>query len=94
MQHGLNYRISSCNFIADCIIIQGKIYIVGFPLASESATTDLPERSHQPRQDFIFPKHSFGKKVSFQDLTNNLGFQSGLFFTTMRPRTQLSATLP
>ena len=41
----------------------GKISIVGLTLAtSELATTDLPERSHQPGPDFIFPKRSFGKK--------------------------------
>ena len=33
------------------------------------------------------------RKVSFRDLSNHLGFQSGLFFTTMRLRTQFSATL-
>ena len=39
------------------------IYIVGLALASsELATTDLPEHSHQPGPDFIFPKRSFGKK--------------------------------
>ena len=63
VQRGLNYRISSCNFIADWTIVMGKIYIVGLTLAtSELATTDLPERSHQPGPDFIFPKRSFGKK--------------------------------
>ena len=41
----------------------GKISIVSLTLAtSKMATTDLPERSHQPGLDFIFPKHSFGKK--------------------------------
>ena len=41
----------------------GKISIVGLALAtSELVTTDLPERSHQPGPDFIFPKCSFGKK--------------------------------
>ena len=87
VQRGLNYRISSCNFIADWTIVMGKISIVGLALAiSQLATTDLPERSHQPGPDFIFPQCSFGK-------TNTLGFQSELFFTTMRLRTQLSATL-
>ena len=60
---GLNYRISSCNLIADWTIIMGKTSIVGLALAtSELATTDLPERSHQPGLDFIFPKRSFWKK--------------------------------
>ena len=41
----------------------GKISIVGLALAtSELATTDLPECSHQPGPDFIYPKRSFGKK--------------------------------
>ena len=41
----------------------GKISIVGLALAtSQLATTDLPERSHQPGPDFIFPKPTFGKK--------------------------------
>ena len=47
----------------------GKIYIAGLALAtSELATMDLiptdllPEHSHQPGPDFIFPKRSFGKK--------------------------------
>ena len=63
MQRGLNYRISSCNFIVDWAIVMGKISIVGSALAtSELATTDLPERSHQPAPDFVFPKRSFGKK--------------------------------
>ena len=68
----INYRISSCNFIADWTIVLGKISIAGLALAtSQLATTDLPERSHQPGPDFIFPKHMFGKKSvvqeSFQD---------------------------
>ena len=29
----VNYRISSCNFIADWTIVMGKIYIGGFTLA-------------------------------------------------------------
>ena len=42
MQRGLNYRISSCNFIADWKIIMGKISIVCLALVtSELATTDL-----------------------------------------------------
>ena len=49
MQRGLNYRISSCNFIADWTIIMGMISIVGLALStSELTTTDLQERSHQP----------------------------------------------
>ena len=64
VQRGLNYRISSCNFIVDWAIFMGKISIVGLALATgELATTDLPERSHQPGPDFIFPKRSFGKKT-------------------------------
>ena len=44
VQCGLNYRISSCNFIADWTIVMGKISIVGLALAtSELATTDLSE---------------------------------------------------
>ena len=63
VQRGLNYRISSCNFIADWTIVMGKTFIVGLALAtSELATTDLLERSHQPGQDIIFLKRSFGKK--------------------------------
>ena len=65
VQRGLNYRINtcSCNFIADWTIVMGKISIVGLTLATrELATTDLPECSHQPGLDFIFPKRSFGKK--------------------------------
>ena len=58
---GLYYRISSCNFNADWTIVMGKISFVGLALAnSELATTDLPEHSHQPEPDFIFPKCSFG----------------------------------
>ena len=34
VQCGLNYRISSCNFIADWKIVMGKISIVGLALAS------------------------------------------------------------
>ena len=63
MERGLNYIISSCNFIVDWTIVVGKISIFGLALAtSELATTDLLERSHQPGPDFIFPKRSFGKK--------------------------------
>ena len=63
VQHGLNYRISSCNFIADWMIDMGKIYIVGLALAtSELAITDLPGRSHQPGRTSFFLKRSFGKK--------------------------------
>ena len=57
MQRGLNYRISSCNFIVDWTIIMGMISNVGLALASsELATTDLLEHSHQPGPDFIFSK--------------------------------------
>ena len=57
MQHGLNYRISSCNCNADWTIVMRKISIVGLALAtSELATTVLTEHSHQPGPDFIFPK--------------------------------------
>ena len=63
MQRGLNYRISSCNFIADWTIVMGKISIVG--LARKFATTDLPECSHQPAPDFIFPMVF---KVAFSSL--------------------------
>ena len=70
-----------------------KISIVGLALAtSEFTTTDLLERSHQPGLDFIFPKCSFGKKSVIPGSYQH-GFQSGLFFTTLRLRTQLSATL-
>ena len=63
MQRGLNYRISSCNFIVDWTIVMGKISIIGLALAtSELAKTHLPEHSYQPGPDFIFPKRSFGKK--------------------------------
>ena len=42
MQHGLNYRIGSCNFIADWTIVMGKVSIVGLALAtSELATTTV-----------------------------------------------------
>ena len=62
----INFRITSCNLIAEWTIVLGKIPIVGLALASsELATTDLPERSHQPGTDFIFPKRSFGKKSVF-----------------------------
>ena len=64
----------SCNFIADWTIFLGKISIAGLALAtSQLATTDLPECSYQPGPDFIF-----------QNILQTLGFQSGLFFTTMR----------
>ena len=54
---------NSCNFIVDWTIVLGKISIAGLALAmSQLATTDLPEHSHQPGPDFIFPKSTFGKK--------------------------------
>ena len=66
MQCELNYRISSCNFIADWMIVMGKISIVGLAIAtSKLATTDLPEHSHQPGLDFIFP---LVFKVAFSSL--------------------------
>ena len=55
--------------------------------------TNLPERSHHPGRTSFFQNVRLGRKASFQDITNTLGFQSGLFFTTMRLRTQLSASL-
>ena len=59
----INYRLSSCNFITDWMIVLGKIFIAGLALAtSQLATTDLPERSHQPGPDFIFLKCLLGKK--------------------------------
>ena len=55
MQRRLNYRISSCNFIEDWTIVMGKISTVGLALATrELATTDLPERSHQPGPTSFF----------------------------------------
>ena len=72
----------------------GKISIVGLALAtSELATTDLPEHSHQPAPDLFFPKCSFGKKSVSPGSYQHSWFQSGLLFTTMRLRRQLSATL-
>ena len=70
------------------------IYCAGLTLAtSQLATTDLLEHSHHPGPDFIFPKQLIGGKMSLRDFSNTLGFQSGLFFTTIRLRTQFSATL-
>ena len=93
VQRGLNYRISSCNFIADRKIVLGKISIVGLALAtSELQLTFRSIHINLDRTSF-FQNVRLGRKVSFRDLTNTLGFQSGLFFTTMRLRTQLSATL-
>ena len=64
VQRELNYRINSCYFVLDWTTIMGKTSIVGLALAtSELATNDLPECSHQPGPDFIFPKRSFGKSV-------------------------------
>ena len=94
VQHGLNYRISSCNFIADFTIVMGKISIVGLALAtSELATTDFPECSHQLGPDFIFPKRSFGKKSIILGSYQHSCFSKWPIFTTMRLRTQLPATL-
>ena len=59
----MGFTVSSYNFIADWTIVMGKISIVGLAVAtSELAITELPECSHQPGLDFIFPKRSFGKK--------------------------------
>ena len=90
VQHGL---INSCNFIADCTIVYGMISIAGLALAtSKLATINLPEHLHQLGPDF-FKNVRLGRNASFRDLSNTLGFQSGHFFTTMRLRTQFSATL-
>ena len=94
VQRGLNYRISSCNYIADWTIVMGKISTVGLALAtSELATTDLPERSHQPGLDFIFSKTFVWEEKCHSRILPTLGFQSGLFFTTKRLRTQLYRSL-
>ena len=89
------YRISRCNFIADWTIVLWKISIAGLTLAtSQLATTDnLLEHLHHPGPDFIFPKQSIGGKMSLRDFSNTLGFQSGLFFTTIRLRSQFSPHL-
>ena len=80
MQHGLNYRISSCNFIADWTIVMGKICIVGLALAtSELAITDLPERSHQPGRTSFFLKRSFGKKSVIPGFYQHSWFSKWLF---------------
>ena len=87
----INYRISRCNFIADWTIVLWKISIAGLTLAtSQLATTDLLEHSHHPEPDFILPKQSIVGKMSLRDFSNTLGFH---FFTTIRLRTQFSATL-
>ena len=31
VQRGLNYRISSCNFIADWTIVMGKTFLLAWP---------------------------------------------------------------
>ena len=80
MQRGLNCRISSCNFIADWTIVTVKIFIVGLALATiKLATTDLPERSHPPGPDFIFPKRSFGKKSVIPGPFQHSWFSKWLF---------------
>ena len=91
MQRGC---ISHCNFITDWTIILGEDIFAGLALVAtcQLATTDLPECSHQPGPDFIFP-NCLGRKMLFSDLSNTLGFQSGHFFTTMRLRTHFSGTL-
>ena len=73
----------------------GKISIVGLVLATLASWLQLTFRSVHIKLDrtSFFKNVCFGRKVSFQDLINTLGFQSGFFFTTMRLRTQLSATL-
>ena len=69
----------SCNFIADWTIVLGKISIAGLDLATcQLATTDLLEHSHPPGLDFFFQNIHLGRKVSFRDLSNTLGFQSDL----------------
>ena len=76
----ISYRIRSCNLIADWTIILGKISIAGLVLAtSQLATTDLPECSHQPGPDFIFPKSSFGKKSVVQGTYQHSWFSKWLF---------------
>ena len=60
---------------------------------SELATTDLPERTHQPGPDFIFKKRSFWKKTVVPGSYQHSCFSKWPFLTTMRRRTQLSATL-
>ena len=63
----------------------GKVSIVGLALAtSELATIDLRSIHINLNRTSFFQNVRLGRKVSFQDLTNTLGFQSGLFFTTMR----------
>ena len=72
----------------------GKVSIVGLALATgKLATTDLSVHINLDLTSFFFQNVRLGRKVTFQDLTNTLGFQSDLFFTTMRLRTQLSNTL-
>ena len=53
-----------------------KISIVGLALA----TTHLPERSHQPGPDFIFPKRTFGKKSVVQGSFQHSWFSKRPFF--------------
>ena len=52
--------VAFCGFVSTCTVQRrlGVISIAGLVLAtSQLATTDLLERSYQPGQDFIFPKH-------------------------------------
>ena len=72
-------------FIADWTIVLGKI----------ASWLQLTFRNVHINMDWtlFFQNIRLGRKVSFRDLYNTLGFQSGLFFTTMRLRTQFSATL-
>ena len=63
----INYRISTCNFIADWMIVLENIYIAGLALVTSLlATTDFPEHSYQPGPDFIFSKCMFWKKSVIQ----------------------------
>ena len=72
----------------------GKLSIVGLALATRSFLQLTFASVHiNLDRTSLFLNILLGRKVLFQDLTNTLGFQSGLFFTTMRLRTQLSATL-
>ena len=72
----------------------GKISIVDLALATrELVTTDLPERSHQPGPDFIFQKHSFGKKSVIPGSYQHSWFSKWPFLHYNELRTQLSATL-
>ena len=76
MQRGLNYKISSCNFIADWTIVMGKISIVGLALLLASwLQLTFPSIHINIDQTSFFQNVRLGRKVSFQDLTNTLGFK-------------------